>query len=70
MWFSDVAESVLAPIECLRRTRTSDLFCTFRMTQDVYWISEEITEQEMVKKSIHLDTLIIGCICVACVSVR
>lgn len=61
---------MLPPIECLRRSRTSDLFCTFGMTQDVYWINEEITEQEMVKKSIHLGTLIIGCMCVACVSVR
>lgn len=60
----------MAPIECLRRTRTSDLFCTFGMTQDVYWIGEEVTEQEMVKKSIHLGTLIIGCISVAYVSVR
>jgi hypothetical protein len=65
-----MAESFLAAIECLRHTRTSDLFCTFGMTYDVYWISEEITEQEMVKKSIHLVTLIIGCISVACVSVR
>jgi len=40
------------------------------MTQDVYWIGEEVTEQEMVKKSIHLGTLIIGCISVAYVSVR
>jgi hypothetical protein len=65
-----VAESFLAPVECLRHTRTSDLFCTFEMTHDVYWISEEITEQEMAKKSIHLDTLIIGCISVACLSIR